>query len=168
MERSWLKAALMGGCLIWASLTQAEVKIGYVDAEQVLEKAPQVEAARKRLEKEFKPRDRELVAMQKEIKRLEEQLARDKDVMSESQRAKLERKILTKKRELKRAQAEFREDFNIRRNEEFDKLQRQIHQAIIQLAKDEKFDLILGDGVIYASKRVNITDKVLKRLKSLR
>ncbi len=168
MERRWLKAVLVGGCLAWAAWAQAGVKIGFVNAEKVLEKAPQVEAARKRLEREFRPRDQELVAMQKEIKRLEEKLARDRDVMSEAQREKLERKIRAKRRELKRAQDEFREDFNIRRNEEFDKLQRQIHKAIIDLAKDEKFDLILGDGVIYASPKVDITDKVLKRLKSLR
>ena len=53
----------------------------------------------------------------------------------------------------------------MRRSEEFDKVQRQVFEAIIQAAKDEKFDLVLGDGVIYASDRIDITETVLERLK---
>jgi outer membrane protein len=89
-------------------------------------------------------------------------------VMSESQRGKLERDVLAKKRDLKRSQQEFREDFNIRRNEEFDKLQRQIYQTIVQIAKEKRYDLVLGDGVIYGSDQIDITDEVLQRLKGER
>jgi len=143
----------------------AELKIGVVNAEKILEKAPQVEQARSRLEKEFSPRDKQLVSVQREVKSMEDKLAKDGDVMSESQRNKLERDVLAKKRDLKRSQQEFREDFNIRRNEEFDKLQRQIYQTIVQIAKEKKYDLVLGDGVIYGSDQVDITDQVLQRLK---
>jgi outer membrane protein len=146
---------------VWA----ADVKIGVVNAEKILQEAPQVDNARSRLEKEFAPRDRALAADQKEVKRLEEQLARDGSVMSDSQRMDLERDLRAKRRDLKRAQDEFREDFNLRRSEEFDKVQRQVFEAITQAAKDEKFDLVLGDGVIYASDRIDITETVLERLR---
>ncbi|MDH5436713.1 MAG: OmpH family outer membrane protein, partial [Gammaproteobacteria bacterium] len=68
--------------------------------------------------------------------------------------------------ELKRKQDEFREDFNIRRNEEFGKLQKRIYEAIVSHAKKEKYDLIISDGVIYASDTVDITNQVLARLKA--
>ena len=85
--------------------------------------------------------------------------------MGDSERRNLERDIIAQQRELKRAQDEFREDFNIRRNEELGSLQRQVYEAIVSLAKEEQFDLIVNDGaVIYASEQVDITDKVLKRL----
>jgi outer membrane protein len=150
---------------IYPGLALAELKIGVVNPERILEQAPQVEAARSRLEKEFASRDKELVAAQRDVKSLEEKLSRDSSVMSESQRAKIERDVLTKKRDLKRSQQEFREDVSIRRNEELDKLQRQIYQTIVQIAKERKFDLVLGEGVIYASDSVDITDQVLQRLK---
>jgi len=124
-----LSIALCSGLLMYSTGAVAELKIGVVNAEKILEQAPQVESARNRLEKEFAPRDKQLVAAQKDIKGLEDKLARDGEVMSESQRVKLERDIIAKKRDLKRSQQEFREDFNIRRNEEFDKLQRQIYQT---------------------------------------
>ena len=55
--------------------------------------------------------------------------------------------------------------FRERRNREMGKLQKRINEAIIKLAEEEKFDLIVGDSVIYASKRIDITDKVLKILR---
>ncbi|HLA75894.1 MAG TPA: OmpH family outer membrane protein [Gammaproteobacteria bacterium] len=144
----------------------AELKLGFVNAAKILEEAPQAEAARNKLEKEFAPRDKNLVASQKEVKDMEDKLAKDGAVISEAERRKSERDILTQKRDLKRAQDEFREDFNIRRNEEFGKLQRLVYETIVSLAKQDGYDLIVGDGAIYASDRVDITDKVLQRLKS--
>jgi outer membrane protein len=35
----------------------------------------------------------------------------------------------------------------------------------VMLAKEDKYDLIVSDGVIYASDRIDITGKVLERLK---
>ncbi|HHG90699.1 MAG TPA: OmpH family outer membrane protein [Devosia sp.] len=148
---------------VWAE----EIKIGFVNVARVLQQAPQAEKAKKRLEREFAPRDKRLVAMQKELQKLEEKLARDAAVMSDSERRKLEREILAKQRELKRAREEFREDFNLRRNEELGKLQRQVFEAIKSLAKEESYDLLLTDGVVYASDKVDVTAKILKRLQDL-
>lgn len=145
-----------------------EVKIGFVNVAQVLQEAPQAEAARKRLEQEFAPRDKRLVNQQKELEQLQEKLNRDAAVMSDAERGKLEREILSKQRDLKRAQDEFREDFNIRRNEELGKLQREIFEAIKALAKDEGYDLLLTDGVVHASDQVDVTEKVKQRLQASR
>lgn len=155
-------------CLLSLSpaLFAAELKLGFVNAAKILEQAPQAEAARNKLEKEFAPRDKELVATQKEIKSSEDKLDKDGPVMSESERRKIERDIISQKRDFKRAQDEFREDFNIRRNEEFGRLQKQVYDAIVVLAKQENYDLIVSDGAIYASDRVDITPKILERLKS--
>ncbi|MEQ8428214.1 MAG: OmpH family outer membrane protein [Gammaproteobacteria bacterium] len=140
-------------------------KIGAVDALRVLEQSPQAEAARKMIETEFAPRDKQLVAEQRKIRDLEEKMNKDGAIMSEQERAKLEREIISAKRELKRSQDEFREDLNFRRNEEFAKIQKRIAQAVQQIAKDEGFDLILDAGVVYASDKVNITNMIIEKLK---
>lgn len=148
-----------------SAASAAELRLGFVNAAKVLEEAPQAKEARERLEREFAPRDKELVNAQQGLKKMEDKLARDGAVMSESEQRKLERDILNAKREIKRSQDEFREDFNIRRNEEFGKLQRRVYEAIVALAKQDNYDVILGDGVIFASERVDLTDKVLERLR---
>ncbi len=161
------KIAFFLALVLVTNISYAELKVGFVNVAKVLETAPQAAKAKKRLEQEFKPRDKHLVAQQKEIQTLEEKLARDASVMSESERRKLERDIIAKKREAKRSQQEFQEDFNMRRNEELGKLQRRIVEAIRALAKEQSFDLLLTDGVIYASDKVDVTAQVQNKLKQL-
>ena len=141
-----------------------ELKIGYVNAVKVIEEAPQGESALKKLEAEFAPRDKELVATQSKIKHIEEDLEKNALVMKDADRRGKEREVLTLKRELKRATQEFREDYNLRRNEELSVLQKVVYKAIVEIAKQEKYDLILHEGTIYASDKIDITDKVLKKL----
>ncbi len=161
------KISLLLVLMFTANISYAELKIGFVNVARVLEKAPQAAKAKKRLEQEFSPRDKHLVAQQKEIKTLEEKLARDASVMGESERRKLERDIIGKKREAKRSQQEFSEDFNMRRNEELGKLQRRIIEAIRALAKEENYDLLLTDGVIYAGDKIDVTRQVQDKLANL-
>jgi outer membrane protein len=144
----------------------ADLKIGFVNVARLLEKAPQAEAAKKDLEREFKPRDSKLVSEQKTIKSLEEKLAKDEAVMSEAERQKVERDLLNKKRDAKRVQDEFREDFNLRRNEELAKLQKSIFEAIQTLAKEENYDLLLTDGVVFAKETIDITNKIEQKLQA--
>lgn len=158
---------LILGLFLTFGLQAAELKVGFVNVPRLLEKAPQAEAAKKELEKEFSPRDKRLVAEQKDIQQMEEKLNRDAAVMNESERNKLERDILNKRREFKRAQEEFTEDFNVRRNEELGKLQRHVFDAIRALAKEEKYDLLLTDGVVYASEQIDVTAKVQQKLADL-
>ncbi|MDD2801761.1 MAG: OmpH family outer membrane protein, partial [Methylococcales bacterium] len=62
---------------------------------------------------------------------------------------------------------EFSEDFNVRRNEELGKLQRRIVEAIRGIAKEQGYDLLLTDGVIYSNEEIDITEQVQKKLATL-
>jgi len=148
------------------SLAQAaDVKLGFVSIAKILNSAPQAEAASKRLEQEFAPRQKGLVEAQKSLRKQEEKLTKDGAVMSESQRRSLENEIRNQARELKRTSDEFREDFNLRRNEELGKFQKQVLEVINSVAKEEGFDLVVNDSAtLYFSPQVDATEKVLKRL----
>ncbi|MDD5319423.1 MAG: OmpH family outer membrane protein [Methylococcales bacterium] len=161
------KIALFLGLLFVTNVSFADLKIGFVNIPAVLEKAPQAEKAKKRLEQKFSPRDKQLVAQQKEIQGMEEKLTRDASVMSDSQKTNLEKDILNKKRDAKRAQQEFSEDFNASRNEELGKLQRRIVEAVRAIAKDQDYDLLLTDGVIYANDQIDITAQVQQKLSTM-
>ncbi|HET8701937.1 MAG TPA: OmpH family outer membrane protein, partial [Nitrococcus sp.] len=143
----------------------AGLKIGFVNPARVSAEAPQAEAARQKLEKEFAPRDKEIVAMQKDLGKLEDKLQRDGAVMSDDKKLDLQREIIARRRDIQRTQEAFREDFNMRRNEELAKLQRQILKTVGGFAKEQGFDLIVSDGVIYASHDVDVTDRIVERLR---
>lgn len=149
-----------------AQAASAEVKIGFVNVAKVLELAPQAEAARNRIEKEFAPKDRELLDQQKDVRNLEDRLVKNAAVLSEAERQRNETEIRATKRDLRRAQDEFREDLNLRRSQELSKLQLKVTEVIQVLAKAEKYDLIVSDGVIFAGQRVDITDMILERLRA--
>lgn len=165
-KQLWWAVAL--GLVAVTNAGAADFKVGFVDVSKILEVAPQADAARKRIEKEFSPKDKELIGQQKELRRTEDKLIRDRDVMAAAERVKLERLIRGMKRDIRRQQEEFREDLNIRRNQELGKLQRKVILSIRDLAKAENYDLIISDGVLYAGSRVDITEKVLANLKSSR
>lgn len=163
------KQNILVGLAILLAVTmpvQAETRVGVVNTVRLMEEAPQAKSAQTNIETEFAPREKELVALQKEIRGLEDKLARDGAVMSEKESGNLERDILSKRRELKRTQDEFRDDLNIRKNEVLSLLQRQMYDATVALAKEKNFDVILGQGVVYSSDNVDITDEVLEKLKA--
>lgn len=158
--------AAIGLAFVFAMPAAAQVKVGFVDVAKVLDQAPQAEAARDRIEREFAPRDRELLAQQKEVRSLEDRLVKNAAVMSATERQRQEGDIRTLKRELRRSQEEFREDLNLRRSQELSKLQQKVGEVIQVMAKADKYDLIVTDGVVYASTKVDITAQVLKRLRA--
>jgi outer membrane protein len=141
----------------------AELKIGYVNAVKVIEEAPQGEAALKKLEAEFAPRDKQIIEMQNKLKRLEQDLEKNALVLKDAEARSREFEIVGLKRDLRRATQEFREDYNLRRNEELAALQKIVQKTIAEIAKQENFDLIL-ESAVYAGPKADITDKILKKL----
>lgn len=142
----------------------ADLKVGYVQVDKILQEAPQTAESGKKLEKEFSPRTQELERMQKQIKDMETALDKDSLTMSEADRRNKERDISNQKIEFQRKQRELREDVNLRKNEELGSLQDRINKAVTSVSEAEGYDLVIYGGVAYASKKVDITDKVLKSL----
>ncbi|MDH5469648.1 MAG: OmpH family outer membrane protein [Gammaproteobacteria bacterium] len=142
----------------------AEMKIGFVDLAKLSESAPQIKAAQSKIDAEFSSREQELINLQRKLGKQEEKLTKDGAVMSDSERSSLERDILSKRRDLKRSQDEFRDDLNIRKNEMLRQVNIEIGEIIENFARSENYDLIMAQGVMFASERVDITDLILKKL----
>jgi outer membrane protein len=154
----------MGMALVqFAQPVLAEVKIGFVNTERVFREAAPALKAQKKLEKEFAARDQELQKMAKQARDLQAYLEKEGATISETDRRNKERDLANLNRDFQRAQREFREDLNLRRNEELAAVQERANKAIQQIAESEKFDLIVQE-VVYASPRIDITDKILKAL----
>jgi outer membrane protein len=145
---------------------QAQIKIAVVNVPRLLEEAPQAKAAMQALQDEFAPRQRSIVAEQKELKTKEEKLQRDGAVMAENERRNSEKDLRDGQREMARKQNEYVEDLNLRRNEELGKLQRSLLQEVQTFARAANYDLVVGDGVLYVNESMDITAQVLSALQS--
>lgn len=144
----------------------AELKIGVVNAAAVMEQSPQKTRALARLEKEFASRSKVIESKAKTLRTKQEKLVKDSAIYSATELKNKERAIVSEQRDIKRLQDEYSEDLSIRRNEELRKLEKEIAQTIVKLAEKESYDLVVYQGVIFASDRVDITDKVLTLLKA--
>jgi outer membrane protein len=161
--KSLAAVALLAGAVPAA---HAQLKIGVVSVPQLIEESPQAKGAMQALQDEFMPRRREIENQQKELKAREDKLTRDSAVMSEGERSKAEKDLRDGQREMQRRQNEYVEDLNVRRNEELGKLQRTLLQEVQTYAKAQGFDLVVGDGVLYAKDNLNITPAVLSNLQA--
>lgn len=160
-----IKNLVLAGLITFAANAQsADLKVGYVQVDKILQEAPQTAESGKKLEREFSPRSQELDRMAKQIKDLEAILDKDGLTISEADRRNKERDVQNIKIEFQRKQRELREDINLRKNEELGSLQDRVNKAVQSVSEAEGYDLVVYSGVAYASKKIDITDKVLKIL----
>ena len=131
-----------------------------------MQQSPQKDKALARLEKEFLSRSKSLESKVKSLRAKQEKLVKDGAIYSAEEKESKERALVSEQRDIKRLQDEYGEDLSIRRNEELRKLEKEIAKTIVDLAKKESYDMIVYQGVIFASDKVDITDKVLQSLKS--
>lgn len=159
-----LVKAVISVALVFAFVMPAsaqDVKIGVVSLQAIVERAPQTKAVMDALREEFAPREREIVAKQKEIEDLQAKVQKDLAVMGETERRNAEKNLRDLTRDFERMRTEYQEDSNLRQNEEFGVLQRSVLKEVQDYAQAQGYDLIVGDGVLYVSSKVNITEAVL-------
>lgn len=148
---------------VFAQTAAAEVRVGFVNSDRVMKEAPPAKKAQQKLEKEFEKRDQELQRLAKQLQGMQEALEKNGMTMAEGERRNKEREFNELNRDFQRKQREFREDLNQRRNEELASVLERANKTIRQIAEAEKYDIIFQEAV-YASPRIDITDKVIKAL----
>jgi outer membrane protein len=141
------------------------LKIGVVNVGRLLQESPQAQDARDSLEDEFAPRRREIVALQTELQEKGAAMQRDLEVMGAEERENAQRDLRNDERGILRAQNEFREDLDLRNNEAIGAIQQDVLREIAAYGDSQGLDLILADGIVYASEKVDITEAVLARLR---
>ena len=158
------RIALLLLCMAFPAMSlAADLKIGFVNTEKLFRESPLAVKAQKKLEKEFQSREQEIQKQVKQARELQNHLEKEGLTMSEADRGKKQKDLANLTRDIQHAQREFREDLNQRKNEEFAGVQDRARKAIVEIAEKEKFDLIV-ENVVYASPKVDITDRVLKAL----
>jgi outer membrane protein len=163
MKFKQLAVSLVLATAFVAAPAFADTKIGFVNTERLIREAPLSIAAQKKLEREFASRDQDLQKLAKQAHDLQAQLDKDGVTMSDSDRKTKERDLGNLNRDLQRQGREFREDLNLRRNEELGQIQERARKAIQDIARSEKFDIIIEQAV-YVDPKNDITDRVMKAL----
>jgi len=138
-------------------------RIGIVNPDRILNESAPALRALERMKAEFAKREAELAGMADQARRIQAELAKDGITMAEVDRKRRERTLQEMDQEFQRKKRSFDEDLAERRNASMQEISELADKAIRQVAQREKFDLVMREAV-YASPRVDITDKVIAEL----
>jgi outer membrane protein len=142
----------------------AELKVGYVELNQIMQSQPAIDIGKK-LQNEFAPRTSQLEQMRKQIEDNKYAMNNGSNKLSETELQAKSKALSDLTIEFERKERELNEDVSLRKNEEMKKFQDSINNIIRKIAQDENIDLILYNGVAFASKKIEITNKVISALK---
>ena len=144
----------------------AETKIGVLDFGRLLEESPQGKVLLESLSSEAAAKRRDLQGAATSLQTKRDKLAKDRATMSPDQITRAERELRDGERDLARRQAEAQDQLNDRRNEEMGKLQRDLITEVRAFAKAQNYDVVITEGVIYATQAMDMTPALLQSLQS--
>lgn len=152
-------------CSLLASAQETPLRIGYVDMQRLLEEAPQPRAARARLEAEFAERDRLLRAEEARLSELRARQHREGPLLPAEEAERLAREIAALERSLRRSRERLQSELIERADAEYQRFFRELTEAVIAYARSEGYDLVLPGPAVYAGPRVDLTDRILEKLR---
>lgn len=143
-----------------------EYKIGVINTDRILrESAPARDAARS-IEQEFQGREAALVKQETELRDLVGRAERDAPKLNDADRSARQRDLDQRGREIEKQRRQLAEDLKTRQFDELSRLKERLDAVLTRIARDQGFDLILQDGLLYVGRSVDITDTVIKALET--
>jgi outer membrane protein len=161
----FLYAALLAGS---ASAVSAELKIGVVNIQRLAAESPQAKAANDAIQSEFTARWQDLQKQEAALQARQEKLTKDSATMTEIQKSAADKELRDGVRDLQAKRSAFEDDLNARKQDENAKISRVLDEEVVTFAKAQNFDLILADGVLYASGALDVTDALMQSMQSRR
>lgn len=157
--------------VIFSSLTNAQLKIGYIDSDTVMDKLPDVQDARMKLDALIKEWQDELKALEDAWKAKYDDYEKRKLIMTDQTRGETEAELIKLENDI----AQFRDKkFGtngelFQKQDEFMKpVQNKIFNAIQLVAEEDNLDFVFdrsGDiMILFAKEEYDISQKVLDKL----
>lgn len=153
--------------LMLTAQAQSPAKIGAIRTADVVLQSPQFKSGADRMKAEFERRRNELEANAKKFQEDVEAFQKEAEFLAATDRAAREKNLSERRIDLGLQQRQLQEDMTNRDRELTQDMRARINEVIVQVAKDQGFDLIVQDPA-YASEAVDITDDVLKRLQAVK
>ena len=156
-------------CLTLLSLSAyAEtIKIGYIDTEKVVNNLPQYIQSAEAISDEFEPKKQELLDLFNHIELLRVKITTINN-SENKENLQIELSRLTSLEETFRQETEFwQEEMNNKKIELLQKIEQLINNTINKIAISENYDLILYENAAFVSDNVNISGRIIERIKKL-
>lgn len=163
---------VFAGLLFFSGSTFAQLKIGYVDSDAIMDNLPDAQDARQKLDAIVQEWNGELSKIENNWKTRYDDYEKRKLIMTDQTRAEVEAELM----KLEKSISEYREkkfgtngELFLKQDELMKPVQNKVFSAIKEVAKEEDYDYVFdrsGDILLlYAKDKYDITSKVLSKLK---
>lgn len=149
----------------------AQLKIGYVDSDAIMQKLPDAQDAQKRIDTQIDEWQKEIKEMQSEWKTQFDDYERRKLIMGKQKRADVEKELVAleeKVEEFRQSKFGVNGELYKKQNEFMKPIQNQVFTAIEEVAEENELDFVFdrsGDLIfLYAKEEYDITTQVLSKL----
>ena len=160
--------ALVGMVWIAPAVHAADaVKIGYVDAQKVLDNTKAGKKSKESLEEFLKSRQKIIDLDESEIKQLQEDLSRQAAVLSPDARREKEETLQRKVMDYQRRAGEMNKEVQAKKKEVLDKFNKELEGIVKKVAEQGGYTFVIdrnaeGGVLLYAKESFDLTDEVVK------
>ena len=157
--------------IVFSSLLFADVKIGYIDSNEIMSKFEEVRQVQVDLEKEQRKLQSEMEGLIQQLDSLKQEYDRQRLLMSDARRQEKEQDLIKKEQKIQQFQMEkFGPEGEIYRkqNQLLKPVLSKIDEAIQEVGKRQGYDYILdavGGAIVYALDSNNLTEDVMEELR---
>jgi outer membrane protein len=156
--------ALFFLCLLCFSSYATNLKIGFIDTNEIVISLTQYKRSIEEISSEFEPKKQELLDLYNHIELIRSNLD-SKQKFENSELLKIEITKLSKLEESFKQETEFwQKEMNDRKVSLLKKIELLINQTINNYAIRENYDLILYENVAFVSDKVNITQEIIAEI----
>jgi outer membrane protein len=155
---------LVVSVLVMSAFAFSQVKIGIVNAQEILQKTKKGIEIQKRLEQLQQKKQGKLQTLQDEVKKLEKEIV--SPALNQETREKKALDLENKRKDLKRYLEDARNDINRASQKELLELEKAVMPLIDQIGKSQGYTIIMDvtsrTGIVYFDKAIDITAEVIK------
>ena len=144
----------------------ANLKVGVLDVQKVMQQIPQVTAVQKKLKKQFATQEKQITTAQKQLRADLTKFNKNRSVMKDSDKKALQKKIMSEQDALRGLQINFQQQVMAAQKKAMQSILNDVETAVNSIAKAKDLDLVLTKASIaYNDDSMDITDQVVKKLK---
>ena len=153
--------------LLCFSSNAADIKIGFIDTNQVVSNLSKYKSSLESISKEFEPKKQELLDLFKHIELLRSKIdtikQSDPSMSVEAELSKLSKLEVSFQQE-----TEFwQKTINNKKLNLLKEIELIVNQTINEYAIKENYDLILYENIAFVSDKVNITEEIIAEIEKL-
>jgi len=172
IKKPYWPVSLIGTILFMFILTAPshakDLKIGFVDPQKVLDESLLGKEIQKSINEYVQSRQKIVDLEEKELKKLQEEITKQKDILSPEAKKKKEEMFQRRFLEYQQKVNELQKEIEHRKAEKLDEFNEKLKEVVRRIGKEEGYTAIFNNPdmnlIIYAQPAVDLTDRVIAEM----